>query len=238
MDYVYDIKAFGDRLRSFRLGQMRRSARELSEELGDKNSVGMAELGKSLLSVRSLAYLAGRYDLNLHWLITGEGDRQVSPILGKSTRRGVNTRMVKPKANLDMMVEVPILSTFLSLGEPVPQAAEEIEDVALLYKSKVVHPGHAYALRARGDSMIPAIPDGALLFVDTHEDAIRPYQILDGRLVAVRLDDGTSIKWFEAAKNDWIIYAENKESGFKTLRIPRQVDPPVVGRVFAWYADI
>ena len=54
----------------------------------------------------------------------------------------------------------------------------------------------------------------------------------------VRLGEGVSIKWFDVGKNDWIIYAENPGCGFKDVRVSRQVDPPVVGRVIWWCPSV
>lgn len=203
--------------------------RELSEDLGDRNSVAMAETGRSFLSLPALARLYELYGVNLTWLITGYGPMRVQPL--------INGQVAEAPAGYEPrypLVKVPILSAFLSLGEPVPQGRELVTDWAQVIQPLVPHPRHTYGLKVRGDSMAPVIQDRWLVLVDVHQDAIRPYERLNGRPVVVRLGDGASVKWFTARKAVWLIHAENRESGFQDIRIPRQVDPPVVGRVIWW----
>lgn len=226
--YDFSLQGFAARLREFRLS-LGRSMRELSEDLGDKNSVAMAESGRSFLSLPALARLYELYGVNLTWLIAGYGPMRIKPL--------INGRVSESSGEYEAsypMVKVPILSSFLSLGEPVPQHAEHVKDWAQIIKPLVPHPRHTYGLYVRGDSMHPIIQNRWLVLVDVHEDAIRPYDRLHRRPVAVRLGDGASVKWFSAGKRDWVIYAENKESGFQEIRISRQVDPPVIGRVIWW----
>jgi SOS-response transcriptional repressor LexA len=193
----------------------------------------MVEGGRNLFSMHTLARLIELYALNVNWLLTGYGPMKIAPFInGQAAETPGVYETGYP------LIKVPILSTFLSLGEPVPQGRERIKDYAQVIKPLVPHPRHTYGLHARGDSMHPVIQDRWLVLVDVHEDAIRPYEQLHGKPVAVRLGEGVSIKWMDAGKNDWIIHAENKESGFKEVRISRQVDPPVVGRVIWWCPSI
>jgi SOS-response transcriptional repressor LexA len=190
----------------------------------------MVEAGRNLFSMLTLARLVELYGLNANWLLTGFGPMKIAPI--------INGRVAEAPAAYEQaaysMVKVPILSTFVSLGQPVSQAAERVTDFAQIIKPLVPHPRHTYGVKARGDSMSPVIQDRWLVLVDIHEDAIRPYERLKGHPVAVRLGEGVSIKWLTPGKKDWIIHAENKSSGFRDVRISRQVDPPVIGRCIWW----
>ncbi len=208
--------------------------REFSDVAGiSAPSLAAVEAGKNFLSTEYIVQLFQAYGLSPTWLLTGYGPRIVQPIInGQVAELAGEYNAGYP------LIRVPILSSFLSLGEPVPQPKERIKDWAQVIKPLVPHPRHTYGLHARGDSMHPIIQDGWLVLVDTHEDAIRPYEQQSGKPVAVRLGEGVSIKWMDAGKSDWIIHAENQASGFKPLRIPRQVDPPVVGRVIWWCPSI
>lgn len=204
--------------------------RELAASVDQRHaSFAVVEAGRNLFSMQTLARLVELYGLNANWLLTGYGPMKIAPL--------INGLVAETAGDYEAgypLVKVPILSTFLSLGEPVPQGRERIKDYAQVIKPLVPHPRQTYGLHARGDSMAPIIHDRWLVLVDTHEDAIRPYEQLHGKPVAVRLGEGVSIKWMDAGKNDWVIHAENDQSGFKPVRISRQVDPPVVGRVIWW----
>lgn len=222
-------QALGRRLQAFRLS-LGLTMRELAESLGQRQpSFAGVEAGRHLFSMPILAQLVELYGLNANWLLTGYGPMKIPPF--------INGQVAETEGDYEAgypLVKVPILSTFLSLGEPVPQGHERVKDYAQVIRPLVPHPRHTYGLHARGDSMHPVIQDRWLVLVDTHEDAIRPYEQLHGKPVAVRLGEGVSIKWMDAGKNDWIIHAEHEASGFKPVRISRQVDPPVVGRVIWW----
>lgn len=230
-------KAIGLRLKAFR-ASLGLSARELAESVGQHQaSFAIVEAGRNLFSAHVLARLIEIYGLNANWLLTGYGPMKIPAIVDGRPLQEPPPGPEDPKPAYEL-VPVPILSTFLSLGEPVPQADEWPKDVAQVIKPLVPHPRHTYGLHARGDSMEPVIRDKYLVLVDTHEDAIRPYERLKGHPVAVRLGEGVSIKWMDAGKNDWVIYAENKDCGFRDVRISRQVDPPVVGRVVWWCPSV
>jgi SOS-response transcriptional repressor LexA len=206
------------------------TARELAASVGQHQaSFAVVESGRNLFSIHALARLVEIYGLNANWLLTGYGPMKIAPL--------INGRVAECAGDYEVnypLVKIPILSSFLSLGEPVPQARERVKDWAQVIRPLVPHPAHTYGLKARGDSMAPVIQDRWLVLVDVHEDAIRPYEQLHGRPVVAQLGDGATIKWFSVAKNDWVIHAENKESGFQDVRISRQVDPPVIGRVIWW----
>ncbi|MEW5763606.1 MAG: S24 family peptidase [Acidobacteriota bacterium] len=193
----------------------------------------MAESGRSFLSLPALARLYELYGVNLTWLIAGYGPMRVQPIIHGHVDE--TPAVYEPQYPL---VRIPIVSSFLALGEPVPQDRELVADWAEIIKPLVPHPAHTYGLKARGDSMAPVIQDRWLVLVDIHPDAIRPYEQLQGRPVVVRLQEGTSVKWFAARKDAWVIHAENAQTGFKDVRIPRQVDPPVIGRVIWWCPSV
>lgn len=225
-------KIIGQRLKEFRhsLGM---TSREFAASVGQHQaSFAFVEAGRNLFSMHTFSRLVELYGLNANWLLTGYGDMKLRPRINGKLADLPQQESAYP------LVKVPILSTFVSLGEPVPQDREEASDWMEIIKPLVSHPRHTYGLHARGASMDPVIKDRYLVLIDTHEDAVRPYEQLDGHPVAVRVGDGVSIKWMDAGKNDWIIYAENKGCGFREVRISRQVDPPVVGRCIWWCPSV
>jgi SOS-response transcriptional repressor LexA len=227
-------RAIGLRLKEFRQS-LGATSREFAASAGQHQaSFAMVEAGRNLFSMHVLSRLVEIYGLNANWLLTGYGSTKIPPLVGGKPMEAPPENGKPPYE----LVDIPILSTFLSLGEPVEQAGEHRVDIASVIKPLVPHPRHTYGLHARGDSMDPVIKDKYLVLVDTHEDAIRPYENLKGHPVAVRIGEGVSVKWMDVGKNDWVIYAENKDCGFKDVRISRQVDPPVVGRVIWWCPSV
>ncbi len=217
-------RRFGERLKSFRLSRGLTMA-ELGEAIGHRQgSIAVVESGRNMLSVAAVAAPWARFGLNAHWLITGYGSMLIPPRIGQATETPGDYEARYPA------VTVPLLSSLEDLGRMnAPECG-----VAEILHSLVPHPGSTYGVTTRGDSMAPVIRARFLVLIDVHPDAIRPYEQLHGAPVAVRLEGGLSIRWFEAGKRDWVLYVENEAAGIGPLRIPRQVAPPVEGRVTWW----
>jgi phage repressor protein C with HTH and peptisase S24 domain len=138
-------------------------------------------------------------------------------------------------------VSVPILAAIAALGQPIENEHERPEGPpALLLKAKVRHPRDTYALRVRGDSMYPTLQDGYLVFVDRHEDAMRPLKALDGKLVVVRLEQGTggiSIKRVQVGRNALTITADHPEAGFAPVALRLDQADRILAKVIGWWGE-
>ena len=164
-----------DRIRSARHAKGL-TQQELADKIGVKRaSVTQWETGatKSIESTNLLA-AAKALDVSPEWLSTGRGPRERLPVVGtigiadERYRPGqINDGSGHYLTNTKMPIRpVPVISwvsagQWADISDPyAPGVAEEWETT-----SKKVGE-HAFALRVRGDSMEPAIPDGATLIVD------------------------------------------------------------------------
>lgn len=152
------------------------SKSELARRVGVSNpTVTDWESGKiKELKGQNLSKLAQILNLSPDWLATGKGPRERRPVTGTI---GIADERYRPGqindghghylTNTKMPIRpVPVISwvsagQWADISDPyAPGVAEEWETT-----SKKVGE-HAFALRVRGDSMEPAIPDGATLIVD------------------------------------------------------------------------
>lgn len=111
-------------------------------------------------------------------------------------------------------VAMPLLSDRAAAGDPAAVDEREIEDVVLL-SAKVIRSAGTYtALRIRGDSMAPLIPDGALIAVN-HER--RDPRHLEGKIVVARVGEGVTVKWLRSQHGQLMLVPQNVAAHGVTL---------------------
>lgn len=201
-------------------------------------SITKAENGHNYLSAENLASLAEKTGASLSWLMTGEGEMFLQKATGHAAVAQPAETAIKPPLGF---VSVPILSAVAALGQPIENEHERPEGPpALLLKAKVRHPRDTYALRVRGDSMLPTLCDGFLVFVDRNPDALRPLKALDGKLVVVRLDQGSggiSIKRVQVGMNALTITADHPEAGFAPVALRLDQADRILAKVIGWWGE-
>lgn len=91
------------------------------------------------------------------------------------------TNVIYPKGDLLKRVAIPIVGE-IACGDPI-MAEENIDGYTEQIFTNNVPSGPLFALRCKGDSMEPTIPDGALAII--HEQP----EVEDGEIAAVLVDD-------------------------------------------------
>lgn len=91
------------------------------------------------------------------------------------------TNVVYPNGDSLHRVSIPIIGE-IACGDPIT-AEENIEGYTEQVFNKPVPSGNLFALRCKGDSMEPTIPNGALAII--HEQP----EVEDGEIAAVLVDD-------------------------------------------------
>lgn len=228
--------ALGERLRHFRT-HLGMTLREFCTDLNVAfTAIGQIERGSNNPSIDLIVKMAERWGLSPTWLLTGYGEMKLTPII---KRQVAETQGIYQDHSKYPLVRIPILTSFINGGEPVPQdGAPGIVDFAHIIQPLIPHPRDTYGLKVEGDSMSPKIEAGDLVIIDTHPDAILPWENLHGKIVAARLGYGITLKWFHVTKNHWEIFAENDSAHFGVVKIPRTEDPPVVGKAVFWCPSI
>ncbi len=123
------------------------------------------------------------------------------------------------------LIEVPILRGTAGLGNP-KEIEDEKEGTLTVPRSWLSHISHCYAVRVEGDSMLPLIPSGVVVVVDTAQR--NPYA-LRGKIVAARLDDYVTIKRLIEQDGRFHIVADNPMPEFRSLELDFRGGNPVLG---------
>jgi phage repressor protein C with HTH and peptisase S24 domain len=84
-------------------------------------------------------------------------------------------------------------------------------------------------VRVHGDSMSPLLPQGSIAAIN-HEE--RSPEMLKGKIVAARVDDGVIIKYFDYTKNLFVFYSENKQ--YEPVFVEKSHENVIIGKV-EWF---
>ena len=169
-----------DRIKSARLA-MGLTQQELADKIGVKRAaVTLWETGatKKIESSNLLA-AAKALDVSPEWLSSGKGPRARLPVVGSigvATENASAGSVREPSVNYLESARLPVrpvpVISWVSAGQwsdiADPYAPGLAEEWVITSKRLA---DHAFALRTRGDSMEPAIPDGAILIVDPEAEA-------------------------------------------------------------------
>lgn len=184
-------------------------------------TLGGYERGDSSPDMQFLARYKQDFSVNLDWLITGEGDMfQSSP----PEADGLPAPIMD--FNQPDFVRLPLYNdVHASAGPGTVPASEQADGVVAFTRrflsNQGARPDHCSVIWARGTSMKPTIPDGALLVVDHSQREVehgciyvfnvsdrllvkRARWRLDGRLelVSDNADEGYPVETFGAESVD------------------------------------
>jgi phage repressor protein C with HTH and peptisase S24 domain len=173
--------------------------------------------GKAEPSAGKLARLADFCGVSLDWLVKGDGDP-----LSADNRTQLS----------DETVLIPMLDVAAAAGPGIANAGEaETRPLAFTrayLRSLGVRPDQAHVLIATGDSMEPAIANGALLLVDRSKR-----RIVDDAIYVVSLDGDVRVKRVQRrVEGGLILRSDNKRYADETLDAGAADRLVVEGRVF------
>lgn len=224
-----------DRLKQIRL-KSGLSQTSFAEQFGlAQTTYGPYETGKRSVPDELKQQLSQRFNVNLHWLITGQGEMYVGGNAGESACReqpndGAVSR--QPLALRDS-VEVPMLDLKLSagmgdewgLGSPTGESIYVPKRVARRYPSNSVFVG---AL-VDGDSMEPTLHDGEpVVFVKGFVKGDGIYVLaVNGELFVKRLE-------FNRILNKLRIISDNPKYPPTELGMDALEGVRILGKVVIW----
>ena len=178
----------GDRLRIARK-KLKFSQSKFAKEIGiSPNYLSELESNKKSPSERILKLIEIRFAINLNWLLTGEGEM---------FRNGGDHPELIPVA------AVPIISAEAPAGFPsLPPDRDRVK--YYIYVPGV--PENSYALKVRGDSMLPTIRDGDyVIFVPTTE-------VKSGDIVIVRNEwNEVVLRRYRVKNGEVLLTSDNPE---------------------------
>jgi len=202
---------------------------------------GLAHPGRKLLKAISDAF-----NINISWLLYGEGpkERLSQP---EAVRRNVPEirwvgkdliihipDIVLPIAEEKESVSVPFMAVPVGAGVPTTVGDEVKMRIEMLLKNlpQASRKHRLAAVKVRGDSMMPTLPEGSVCIVDLDQtDA----SLLLKKLIIARAQDEWAVKRLEARKGKLFLVSSNP--GYKA--IPVDADVQILGRVIRvmWHPD-
>lgn len=176
-----------------RLAQIRKeknfSQQKLADTLGvSRSTVAMWETGPNQPDSDMLLRISALFRVSVDYLLGGTDD----PVPASSFSDIPNVRQVRKR-------QIPVLGE-IACGKPI--FAEERRDVYVSVSDELVCD---YALIAKGDSMLPRIRDGDLVFI--REMPVVP----NGKIAAVLIDDEATLKrvFFDAENRKLMLIPDN-----------------------------
>lgn len=195
-----------------------------------RGAVGNWELDKGIKE-ENIELIVGKTGISYEWLGTGRGEMDPS-------------RMVVPPMKSSGLVRIPDLNIFGGLGggglqevltadDGMPTDSEQLRGYWTFpeYMVSAFRNVHGiYAWEVRGDSMMPTLPGGSVVFVDTQQASLPPDDIY-----ALDAGDGLVVKRLRLVprSSDIDIISDNKDR-YPVDRLKRD-DVRVYGRVIGWF---
>jgi phage repressor protein C with HTH and peptisase S24 domain/DNA-binding XRE family transcriptional regulator len=124
---------------------------------------------------------------------------------------------------------VPLVEDAVAAGA-ARVVSEQVEGWAWVYAPLLGRRKNLVAVRVKGDSMSPVLPDGSVAVVDRDDR-----KVVRRGLYVVRIDGGCTIKYVAREGTDLVLIPENREH--RETRIPAREGEaePIVGRVvWSW----
>lgn len=190
---------------------------------------------------------------NPDWLLTGEGPKYRTGVedelLGCLTPEELIRRGLEKLENRsdELIVAVPPDmeagrdSDFVRLPlVPVrslldhTQAISTNGDHVLAYRRWLTRPAETVAVRLSDDSMSPILPEGSIVAVDRSQ---REASLLNGKLVAARVDEDVVVRWLEVSGRHVILRPNQPGPRYTTVALEHTTDAegPVLGQVvWSW----
>ena len=190
-----------------------------------------------------LKKLAERININVNWLLTGVGPKELSAtVMGeekalyKTPNINVITRQEYKKVLQDPSfsencIPIPMISEPIVARDPLNIKERDIEGF-IFVNQEWLKRGHTYlCFRVQYNCMHPIICEGFIVAIDLNEN--EPLK-LKRQIVATRYEDGVSLKYLILTENEYVLLPHNATE-YKPIVIPRTAPNPIIGKVCWWW---
>jgi phage repressor protein C with HTH and peptisase S24 domain len=187
-------------------------------------TVSDIELGKREPSKDVLVKLASKYQVNLHWMLTGDGEKYVNEALFTTTN-GLKPLPVYQVSDLpEGAFIVPLLDQGLSAGPGAYLPEEDTVKALIRVPSYLSHYGDKIAaLTVDGDSMYPTLHRGDMVVCDSLGWS-------GEGIYALRMNGAGFVKRITQRPGKYVIISDNPK--YPTQEEPEESeDIEIIGRV-------
>ncbi len=195
----------GLRIKSLREGKDL-SINKLAKDLGiSPGNLSDIEKNKNMPSTKAAILISEYFNVSLDWLLTDKGVKYLNDSpklktelnadklkqyieLGKSNTK-LEDEQAKSINNPSSVVSLPIVGE-IAAGNPLEVRDVDVLGKILVSSELISDPEDFFCFRVNGWSMSPEIQHNDVVIVNKIYD----YDDMDNRIVAVRLDDGITLK--------------------------------------------
>ncbi len=191
----------GERLKMMRNAlQLKQTEMAKAMEL-NPSAISQMESGRTKPSLETLAEIAKRYQVDLHWLITGQGQMfNKAESVGQQKKQWDKLQKMMNasleeivQARQDMLDAESVdfnVTGEIAAGEPLENYGETLDVVSV--RRSMIHGvvGNYIALRVNGRSMEPDIHHNDVVLIRQDQD----WRRLEGKICAVRIDGAITLK--------------------------------------------
>lgn len=228
----------GKRLREVRAAAGDPERDEFAIQLGiNKSSVANYERGERIPDADTLAAYSRMFSVNLNWLVNGEGQmfRTALDMIVHAERRAEALQLVSEApstAEPENFVYLPVYDGVLASAGPGASPSVEYSNSVLAFERQFLRdrgavPESCTVIKARGDSMMPTIPDGSLLIVDHSQR-----EIMNGYITVIGVGDDLLVKRIRRRLDGMIdLISDNAAYGVESIPTERLDQLRVIGRV-------
>ena len=134
---------------------------------------------------------------------------------------------------IENFVPIPIARGEISAGTP-REVEENPEGLAVIYKDWAKNFREFTAIRVKGDSMKPTIPNGSLVGIDHSK---RDIKALNGKVVAIRKNGEATLKRLRVISDDLVLgLPDNPEFMSETVILQgEEINTAIVGKAAWWW---
>ena len=203
--------SLGQRIKEFRK-ILKITQGDMANKLNiDTPNISFYENGKTAPSIQTLELIRNAYNLNLDWLLSGEGDMFLDkePKANKEQMRDdcivLYPNFVATSSNEHHKVKV---LGAISAGEPLAILDYETDRTLPIAKNLVSNPDDCYCFQVNGTSMEPEIADGDYVIISKIYDIER----LDCKIIAVNSPEGLTLKelFYDTGTNQYFLRPINR----------------------------
>lgn len=191
----------GERIKQVR-NALRLKQVEMAKALRlNPSAISQIESAKTNPSLETISEIGNVYNVDLHWLITGEGKMFNTPRETAARNGGwdkfqkmLNSRLEEiVQARLDLLdadsVDIPVTGE-IAAGEPIENTGDTVEVVTVRRTMIGGKVGDYIAMRVNGRSMEPDIRNNDVVLIQQSSE----WRQLNGKICAVRIDGAITLK--------------------------------------------
>lgn len=231
----------GERLKALRIALNLKQI-ELARDLNmNPSAVSQMESGRTKPSLETMVEIAQKYNADLHWLITGQG-QMFTHTEGKSRQKSSWDKLQKMmnasleeivQAKQDMMDSEAVnfgVCGEIAAGEPLESFGDKVDVVSV--GRRMIHGVEAdyIALRVNGRSMEPDIRHNDVVLIRQDQN----WRNLEGKICAVRIDGAITLKklMLDDAKRMIVLVPLNEEYQPIIVNPDSHRDVTLIGSLF------